>query len=166
MGGRNIFPQNHMWAQYCLIRDSSQLVFTQQRVVGRMRGGTVVASSASAQLVPGLPGGRIQPENQRFPWERNKGLKSSHDLDGPSGGHTFILGMARMAVSFVRNSGVGSHGFWEERLGGGELCCAEGSRLCFMGSSHLPGDSPHPAVPAKGQFVHPLLPADPLRCCE
>jgi hypothetical protein len=57
MGGRNIFPQNHMWAQHCLVRDSSQLVFPQQRVVGRMRGGTAAASSASAQLVLGLLGG-------------------------------------------------------------------------------------------------------------
>lgn len=70
--------------------------------------------------------------------------------------------MARMAVSFVRNSGVEICGLWEEGLGSGELCCAEGSRLCFMGSSHPPGDSPHPAVPAKGQFVHPLFLADPL----
>lgn len=91
-----------------------------------------------------------------------QGLESSHDQDAPSGGHTFLLAMATMTVGFVRNSGVE---LWEERLGGEGLCLAGCSRLCCMGSSHPPpGDAPHPAVPAKGQLLHPS--ASPCRSSQ
>lgn len=95
-----------------------------------------------------------------------QGLESSHDQDAPSGGHTFLLAMARMAMSFVRNSGVESCGLWEERLGGGELCYAGGSRLCFMGSSHSHWRLSPSSCACQGAAVHPLLLAGSLRCCE
>lgn len=98
--------------------------------------------AGSSQRIRGFPGRGTRA------W-RVPTIKRSHVLGIP-----FSFGIPRMAAGFVRAVVWKSCGLWEDRLWW-ELCCAVGSRLCFMGYSPPPGVLPTQlCLPTGGVSVH------------
>lgn len=133
MGGGNVFPQNHMWAQHCCVRDARLLVvFTQQGVVGRMRGGS---SSLICQhpAASGAAGWHILLKRIRYTQDPAREPEAS--LGEEQGLGKFprsrcpiwwaYFGHSQDGHGLCWKSDVKSCGLWEERLGGGNCAVLE-----------------------------------------
>lgn len=165
MGGGNISPQSHMWAQHCRVRDSAGLLFHPAGCGGQNEKWwqqlhlPAFSWSQICWVAHPIEKDAVNPEDQRLPRERNQGLGKFPRSRCPIWWAYFSCGFPRMAVGFVGTV------VWKAVDSGKRDWVVETELEapgCVLWGLLIPwGGSPHQAVSSMGQLVHPLLLVDP-----